>query len=289
MVHIENLSSMSGWYARNLGVRGINNTAPLKAFSLHNKPTYPKWFSPCTGGTMNILKRFLKLGAKDAQSHYRQGRVSMKRGRWDEAAREFQAVLRMDPDNTPARFALAVVYRKQGRLDDAIREYQAVLRIAPDSARTHYNLALVHYQQGRVNEAIVAAQKALELGSKRSGDLMSALQRQSSSDCSQRPSKTVPRHSGGAYPKQPKLKSNVRSGYRASDRVSDDDDLLPSGYRRSEYHDHGAIDDDVEYWGLDQPGAPAPEDAGIAVWDVLDEMDADGDGFIDDPWDDPFS
>ncbi len=46
--------------------------------------------------------------------------------------------------------------------------------------------------------------------------------------------------------------------------------VLPSGYRRSDYHYYGATDDDIEYWGLDQPGAPAPWDAGIAVWELLD-------------------
>ena len=69
---------------------------------------------------------------------------------------------------------------------------------------------------------------------------------------------------------------------------SKNDDLLPSGYRRSEYHRYGATDGDIEFWGLDQHGAPPPDVAGWAVWDIMDEMDADGDGFIDDPLDDPF-
>lgn len=70
--------------------------------------------------------------------------------------------------------------------------------------------------------------------------------------------------------------------------VSSSSDLLPSGYRRSDYHLYGATDDDIEFWGLDQPGAPPPDVAGWAVMDLLDEMDADGDGLIDDPFDDPF-
>jgi hypothetical protein len=69
---------------------------------------------------------------------------------------------------------------------------------------------------------------------------------------------------------------------------SEDDELLPSGYRRSEYRAYGATDDDIQFWGLDQPGAPPSSAAGWAAWDVMDAMDADGDGFIDDPFDDPF-
>ena len=66
------------------------------------------------------------------------------------------------------------------------------------------------------------------------------------------------------------------------------DNLLPSGHRRGEYHRYGATDGDIEFWGLDQLGAPPPDVAGWVVMDLLDEMDAGGDGLIDDPFDDPF-
>jgi type III secretory pathway component EscS len=59
---------------------------------------------------------------------------------------------------------------------------------------------------------------------------------------------------------------------------------LSSGYLRGDYYDYGATDNDIEFWGLDQPSAPSPDVAGWAVMDALDEMDADGDGFIDDSW-----
>ena len=84
------------------------------------------------------------------------------------------------------------------------------------------------------------------------------------------------------------LRTSFLVGYDPLDGSSDDDDLLPSGYRRSEYREYGATDDDIQFWGLDQPGAPPPSAAGWAAWDVMDAMDADGDGFIDDPFDDPF-
>ena len=40
-------------------------------------------------------------------------------------------------------------YGQQGRIDEAIREYQAALRINPDDAEAHYNLGVVYGQQGR--------------------------------------------------------------------------------------------------------------------------------------------
>lgn len=51
------------------------------------------------------------------------------------------------------------------------------------------------------------------------------------------------------------------------------DDLLASGYSRSEYRSYGITDEDIEFWGLDQPGAPPPDAVWWAVMDLLDEME----------------
>jgi hypothetical protein len=52
------------------------------------------------------------------------------------------------------------------------------------------------------------------------------------------------------------------------------DERLPNGYTRKDYYDHGFTDFDIEYWGMDQPGAPEPFAAGWVVWDMLDgELD----------------
>jgi len=83
---------------------------------------------------MNFLKRLFKGRGNDAETHCRQGRAYAKQKRWDDAVREFQAALCIDPDNASAHFALGVVYGKQGSSDEAIREFQAALRINPDMA-----------------------------------------------------------------------------------------------------------------------------------------------------------
>jgi len=50
-------------------------------------------------------------------------------------------------------------------------------------------------------------------------------------------------------------------------------DCLPNGLRRSDCHDYGISDDEIEFWGLDQPGTSPPETAGWVVWDMMDDMD----------------
>ena len=54
--------------------------------------------------------------------------------------------------------------------------------------------------------------------------------------------------------------------------------ILPNGYRRDEYHSYGISDFEIEFWELDQPGAPAP---GISGWVIMDMLDGDLDGNID--------
>lgn len=55
-------------------------------------------------------------------------------------------------------------------------------------------------------------------------------------------------------------------------------DILPNGRTRQEYYNAGFSDTDIEYWGLDQPGAPDPLAAGFVIMDMLDDNDWDGDG-----------
>ena len=72
--------------------------------------------------------------------------------------------------------------------------------------------------------------------------------------------------------------SGSRSGMYSA---RDPNEMLPSGYTRAEYYAYGATDEDIEFWGLYEPGAPGPRDAGWVVMEMVEELDRDGDGFID--------
>jgi hypothetical protein len=61
-----------------------------------------------------------------------------------------------------------------------------------------------------------------------------------------------------------------------SDETSDD--RLPNGYTRKDYYEYGYSDFDIEFLGMDQPGAPAPFISGVVIWDLLDgELDGEFD------------
>ena len=49
-------------------------------------------------------------------------------------------------------------------------------------------------------------------------------------------------------------------------------EVLPNGYTRQEYQDYGYSDEDIEYWGFDQPSAPSPSASGYVVNNMLDGL-----------------
>jgi len=42
-------------------------------------------------------------------------------------------------------------------------------------------------------------------------------------------------------------------------------DIFPNGYSRQDYHNYGADDTAIDYFGLDQPSAPEPGVAGFVL------------------------
>jgi tetratricopeptide (TPR) repeat protein/tRNA A-37 threonylcarbamoyl transferase component Bud32 len=91
------------------------------------------------------------------------GMIHARDGRLDKAIREFQAVLRINPDDAEAHCYLGVAHAQQGQLDEAIREFHAALRINPNYAKAHSYLGLAYYQQARLDEAIREHQAALRI------------------------------------------------------------------------------------------------------------------------------
>ena len=47
-------------------------------------------------------------------------------------------------------------------------------------------------------------------------------------------------------------------------------EVLPNGHTRQDFHDAGYSDKDIEFWGLDKPGAPDPISAGYIIADLFD-------------------
>jgi tetratricopeptide (TPR) repeat protein len=79
--------------------------------------------------------------AARSDQHNARGIELADRGWLDEAVKEFQKAIALDPDSAHAHDNLATVYAEQKRYREALGEYLLALRLEPDGATAHYNLA----------------------------------------------------------------------------------------------------------------------------------------------------
>ena len=64
-----------------------------------------------------------------------------QRGQIDEAIRQYQETLRLNPDAAEAHYNLGVTLAAKGQTDEAIRQFQEALRLKPDFAQARDDLA----------------------------------------------------------------------------------------------------------------------------------------------------
>jgi len=95
-------------------------------------------------------------------AHNNLGAVRSSQGRLDDAAREYQAALRLKPSDSSAHSNLGIVFARLHRFDLAIAEYHAALAVAPDNARIWFNLGNSLRAQRRNDEAIQAFSHAID-------------------------------------------------------------------------------------------------------------------------------
>jgi len=99
----------------------------------------------------------------DALEHYNLGIALSKVGLVQQATREFEQTLRLDPSLAGARNNLGIALEHEGRLPEAIEQYQQAIQTAPTFADAQYNLGGALIRQGRVEEAITHFEQAVRL------------------------------------------------------------------------------------------------------------------------------
>ena len=110
-----------------------------------------------------LFRNALAHNPESSFLHSNLGVILMSSGRETEAAAEFQAAVRLTPDDPDYRVnhGLALAQTQDG-LAGAVSEYQTALRIAPHLATAHLNLGLAYSSiPGRMQDAIAEYQKAI--------------------------------------------------------------------------------------------------------------------------------
>ena len=94
------------------------------------------------------LARQISLDPLASVFYLERGRLAMEERRWDDAERDFETAIRVEPGN-PSGFQYLGNFRvERGRLRDALAVYDSGLKMHPDSEELHYNAAVAAYKLG---------------------------------------------------------------------------------------------------------------------------------------------
>ncbi|MGD0884282.1 MAG: tetratricopeptide repeat protein [Thermodesulfovibrionales bacterium] len=96
-------------------------------------------------------------------THFSLGTFLDSQGRLDDAAREFQVAIKLNPDYVDAHNNLGIIYDQRGHLQEALKEYQIVLNIAPGNVKVHNNLGILYEKTGNLDAAQGEYEAALRL------------------------------------------------------------------------------------------------------------------------------
>jgi tetratricopeptide (TPR) repeat protein len=81
----------------------------------------------------------------------------------EEAARQFEEAMRIDPGDFQARRNLGLALYHMGRAEDALAQYRAIAPPNPDSSALHYDIGLALDLEGRPAEAAGEYARAVQL------------------------------------------------------------------------------------------------------------------------------
>jgi tetratricopeptide (TPR) repeat protein len=118
------------------------------------------------GQTDEAIRQFqttLRLNPRHAQAQYNLGIAFASKGQWDEAIRQYREAIRLSPDYAEAHNNLGSALGNRGQMDEAIRQFREATRLKPGYAEAHNNLGLALNLKGQIEEAITHFLRAVEL------------------------------------------------------------------------------------------------------------------------------
>jgi tetratricopeptide (TPR) repeat protein len=86
-------------------------------------------------------------------NHYALGQAYMNAGRYSDADKEFNTVLRMDPDKPNGNYGLGLNFSRQGRHEDAVLQFKEAIRLDTKFYDGYAELGYAYADLGNIDEA----------------------------------------------------------------------------------------------------------------------------------------
>ena len=97
------------------------------------------------------------------QAHLAQGLALLRGGNYQQARSEFEAAVKLNPQQADGYIFLGVAENQLGNLSAAVSALREALRLDPNSEAAHYNLALSLLRQEKIDEAIEQLQQVVRI------------------------------------------------------------------------------------------------------------------------------
>ncbi|BCS92331.1 MAG: beta-barrel assembly-enhancing protease [Metallosphaera javensis (ex Sakai et al. 2022)] len=98
-----------------------------------------------------------------ARSHFKKAEKLYEEGRYEEAIKEYDQAISLDPRNPDYHYNKGIALRILGRYEEALREFEQAISLDPKDPFYHYNKGLALAELGRYEEAIKEYDQAISL------------------------------------------------------------------------------------------------------------------------------
>jgi tetratricopeptide (TPR) repeat protein len=95
----------------------------------------------------------LKIDPNSAASEFLLGEISRQAGQWEEAIRRFRRATKLDEGFVEAYLALGISMNAAGKFADAVAPLEVYVKMQPDDPAGHYQLATAYARTGRKQDA----------------------------------------------------------------------------------------------------------------------------------------
>jgi tetratricopeptide (TPR) repeat protein len=119
------------------------------------------------GRAETFLRRSVEIWPNDAEARYRLGFAYMKLGRGEEALREYEASLNLQPERLSLRHSLADTYLINKMTVEAIGHFRIILKSHPEDVKALRGMGEALFLVQNLEEALIYSQKAYELAPER--------------------------------------------------------------------------------------------------------------------------
>ena len=114
--------------------------------------------------SLSVLMNIRLFTQNFATSYYGIAVYYMNQGEYDKALKEYEKVLRLEPQMAGVHNNIGNIYYEKGDKERAIKEYKEEIRLFPGHAkRAYYNLGTIYLESGKYEEAKIYLSNALNI------------------------------------------------------------------------------------------------------------------------------